>query len=94
MNNTNNEKMKTKKTEDLKTYMREYMREYNKKRYGEHKQLTAEQKKESRRISHKKYYDKNKARIQKNQTIKHLTRRIQICNERLKNITTHECEII
>lgn len=91
MNNTEHKKMKIKKTEDIKTYMREYMREYNKKRYGEHKQKTPEEKKASRRISHKKYYDKNRHKIQKKQAIKQLNRRIEICNERLKTLTLDEC---
>jgi len=58
---------KIKKTENMRTYMREYMREYNLKKYGEKKKMTAEQKRENLRHSHKKYYLKNKHKLLENQ---------------------------
>lgn len=77
---------KIKKTADKKTYMREYMRKYNKKRYGTHIPLTAEQKDINRRMSHKKYYNKNKDIIRKREQVRRLKNRIRICQEKLNSI--------
>jgi hypothetical protein len=77
---------KIKKTENMRTYMREYMREYNLKKYGEKKKMTAEQKKENLRRSHKKYYLKNKPKLLENQKEKVKKNRIVRLRKQLREL--------
>ena len=75
--------VKVKKTADKKAYMREYMRKYNLTRFKRRTKLTDEQRKINNKISHKKYYDKNREIIRKKSKVKALQKRIRICQNKL-----------
>jgi hypothetical protein len=77
---------KIKKTQCKKTYMREYMRKYNLKKYGEKIKKTEDDKKESLRQSHKKYYLRNKATILKAQKEKVKINRIVRLKKQLEEL--------
>ena len=83
MDTTNN---KIKKNECKRTYMREYMRKYNMTRNKNRPRLTEEEKRESTKQSHKKYYMKNKDKILKTQKKKIVTKRIEFLNKKLLDL--------
>lgn len=85
-NNTQMTNKKIKKTECKRTYMREYMRKYNLKKYGKKTKMTDDERKESLKQSHKKYYTLNRDTILKNQKKKVMRKRIESLKYKLAEL--------
>jgi hypothetical protein len=84
--NADNKENVLTKQQIKRIYMREYMRQYNIKKYGEKTKMTPEQKSESIKSSHKKYYIRNKDTILQNQKVKVKANKIKRLKKQLREL--------
>ena len=88
MNNTEHKKeIKTNKTKDRKTYMREYMRKYNETRKNRRVIMTKEQRRINLKKQQKEYYNRNRTTILTRRKIKNKQKRIKALQEQINKLT-------
>lgn len=86
MSNQEHTMTNIKKPFDRKVYMRNYMKRYNEKKYGIKQKLTDDEKRERRKISHRKYYLKKRDSILLNQKKKVIINRINKLKNKLSSL--------